>query len=258
MSDYYLFRTALFNLLRPGKLFAAAILIAVPALMGLLIRWKTDPQTYDAAQQYGVMTVFFVFGFVLTILSVIFCSNIVAQEVEQKTIVYLLTRPVPRWRILLMKYLASVLVTTVIGWLAVIASALTTFGPTHLGASSLVRDLEILPVGVVVYSAIFLLIATLLNRPLILGLIFAFGWEPFVRILPGYGQYCSIMTYLRVLAPHDVPEAMVNFLNRLSAGVDPPSRPFAWTVLTIVTLVAMAAAFVTFSTREYVPREEST
>lgn len=257
MSDYYLFRTALFNLLRPGKLVAAAILIAIPTLIGLVIRFKMDPDAYDAASQYGLLTVFFAFGFVLTMLSVIFCSGIVAQEVEQKTIVYLLTRPVPRWRILFMKYLAAVLVTTVVGWLTVIAAAMAAYGPTKIGQSSLGHDLLILPVGVAVYSAIFLLIATLLNRPLILGLIFAFGWEPLMRILPGYGQYCSIMTYLRVLAPHDVPESMIGLLSPNSVGVDPPTHMVSWIVLTSVTLLALAAAFFAFSTREYVPREDA-
>ena len=172
MSDYYLFRTALFDLLRPGKLVAAFIFIALPTLIGLVNKWKMDPETYVAASQYGLLTVFFVFGFVLTMLSVIFSTGVVAQEVEQKTIVYLLTRPVPRWRILLLKYLAAVAVTSIVGWLAVLASALTTYGPSKLGESSLGRDLLILPVGVAAYSAIFLLIATLLNRPLIFGLIF--------------------------------------------------------------------------------------
>lgn len=257
MSDYYLFRTALLNLLRPGKLVAAALLIAVPVVIGLLIRLKTAPDLYDPNTQYGGLTVFFVFSFVLTILSVIFCSNIVAEEVEQKTIVYLLTRPVPRWRILFVKYIATVLVITGIGWLTLIAAAIATFGLTKLSSSPLGRDLAIMPVGVVVYSAIFLLMGTLLNRPLILGLIYAFGWEPFVRILPGYGQYCSILTYLRILAPHDVPESMYNLMLKLSAGVDPPTRPFAWVVVIVVTLIALISALIVFSIREYVPREDA-
>lgn len=257
MSDYYLFRTALFDLLRPGKLVAAAILIALPTLIGIIIKWKGDPETYVAASQYGLLTVFFVFGFVLTMLSVIFSTGVVAQEVEQKTIVYLLTRPVPRWRILFVKYLAAVTVTTVVGWLAVLAAALATFGPSKLGESTLGHDLLILPVGVVVYSAVFLLIATLLNRPLIFGLIFAFGWETLMRVLPGYGQYCSIMTYLRILAPHDVPASMIGLLSQNAVGVDPPTRTVSWIVMISVTLVALLAAFVTFSNREYVPREDA-
>ena len=257
MSDYYLFRTALLDLLRPGKLFAAAVLVGLSTLIGFVIKWKADPDTYVAASVYGLLTVNFVFGFVLTILAVIFSTGVVAQEVEQKTIVYLLTRPVPRWRILLMKYLAAVVVTTAIGWFALAAAAAATFGPTKIGESALGRDLLILPIGVVAYSAIFLLIATLLNRPLIFGLIFAFGWETLMRVLPGYAQYLSIVTYLRILAPHDVPASMINFLAQSTVGVDPPTRPFSWIVLISVTLVALLAAFIVFSNREYVPREDA-
>jgi ABC-2 type transport system permease protein len=257
MSDYYLFRTALREHLRPGKLAAAAIMVGLSFLIGFLMRWKMDPETYLPANAYGLLTVFFVFAFVLTILSVIFCTGIIAQEVEQKTIVYLLTRPVPRWRILIIKYLVAVLVTTVIGWLAVLAAALATYGPTRLGDSAVLHDMLILPVGVLAYSSIFLLMGTLLNRPLILGLIFAFGWEWFIRALPGYGQYCSIMTYLRVLAPHEGPESMIRLLSLNTVGVDPPSRIISWIVMISVTLVALIAAVIAFSNREYVPREDA-
>ncbi len=260
MSDFYLFRSALRDLLRPGKLIAFAILIAVPLMIGGAIKWKMDPETYVAADQYGRWIVIYTFTFVLTILSVIFSAGIVAQEVEQKTIVYLLTRPLPRWRILLMKFLAVILVTSVVCSLTALSAALVTFGPTKLGASPFGRDLLIMPVGVIVYCAIFLLMGTLLNRPLILGLIFAFGWDKLINVLPGYGQYCSIMTYLRVLAPHELPPNMENFLVKLSsgAGVDPPSRPFSWAVLIALTAVALISACIAFSTREYVPREDAT
>ena len=257
MSDYYLFRTALLDLLRPGKLVAAAVLVGLSGLIGLVMRWKIDPDTYVAANQYGLLTVFFVFAFVLTILSVIFCTGIIAQEVEQKTIVYLLTRPVPRWRILLIKYGVAVIVTTAIGWLAMLAAALATYGPAKVGESVVLHDMLILPIGVVAYSSIFLLMGTLLNRPLILGLIFAFGWEWFVRALPGYGQYCSIMTYLRVLAPHDGPQSMIQLLSLNTVGVDPPTRAVSWIVLVCVTLFSLAASLLIFSNREYVPREDA-
>jgi len=257
MSDIYLFRTALRELVRPGKLIAYAILIALPFLVGMVIKWKADPDTYEAAGQYGIWIALYVFGFVLTIMSVIFSSGIVAQEVEQKTIVYLLTRPIPRWRILLMKYLAAILITTAACWLTTIAAALATFGPSHLSGSPLAHDLLIMPIGVSVYSAVFLLMGTLLNRPLILGLIFAFGWENLIIVFPGYGQYCAIMTYLRVLAPHDLPAAMTRLAAFNSSVVEPPSRIFSWVVMISLLILALLSAFVTFTTREYVPREEA-
>ena len=257
MSDYYLFRTAMLDLLRPRKLVSAAILILIPAVLALMIKWKSAADVYVPENQYGRLIVFFVFGFALIILSVIFSTGVVAQEVEQKTIVYLLTRPVARWRILFIKYLAAVIVTTVIGWLAVLATAITTFGPLKLGGTPLAHDFLILPIGVITYSAVFLLIATILNRPLIFGLIFAFGWETLMGILPGYSRYCSIMTYLRVLAPHDVPASMLGQLAQAISMPDPPSVKVAWVVMIGITSIALCAAFLIFSTREYVPREDA-
>lgn len=256
MSDLYLFKTALRDFLRPGRLLAAALLIALPLITCLFIKWNTAPEEYQTTEQYGVWLFLYVFGFVLPILSVIFSSGIIAQEVEQKTIVYLLTRPLPRWRILLMKYLAAILVTTLICWCTAITVALTTYGPAHLGESALGRDLFILPFGVIVYSAVFLLMGTLLNRPLILGLIFAFGWEWLINVFPGYGQFCSIMTYLHVLAPHDVPAAILKRLPLNTVGVAPPSSAFSWTVVVALTLLMLLAACIAFSLREYVPRDD--
>ena len=257
MSDIYLFRTALRDLIRPGKLFAFAILVALPFLVCTIVKWKTPPEEYAATTYYGIWIAMYVYGFVLTMTSVIFSSGIIAQEVEQKTIVYLLTRPLPRWRILLMKYLASILITTVVCWLTTLSIALATVGPTKLGAAPLAHDILFMPIGVSVYSALFLLMGTLLNRPLILGLIFAFGWENLIVVLPGYGQYCAIVTYLRVLSPHEMP-AWMNKWTLLSASiVEPPTRMLAWIVVLSLLIVTLAASFVVFSTREYVPREEA-
>lgn len=257
MSDIYLFRTALRDLLRPGKLFAFAVLMALPFLVCTIVKWKTPPEEYSATSHYGIWIAMYVFGFVLTMTSVIFSSGIIAQEVEQKTIVYLLTRPLPRWRILLMKYLAAILITTVVCWLTMLSIALATLGPMKLGESPLAHDILFMPIGVSVYSALFLLMGTLLNRPLILGLIFAFGWEYLIVALPGYGQYCAIVTYLRVLSPHELPPAMTKVALFIAAGVEPPSRTLAWVVLISLLIITLTSSFVIFSTREYVPREEA-
>jgi hypothetical protein len=66
---------------------------------------------------------------VLPILAVVFGTGVISQEMEQKTIVYLLTRPVPRWRILLAKFAAAWIVTSVTAILATLALAAVTHQP---------------------------------------------------------------------------------------------------------------------------------
>jgi ABC-2 type transport system permease protein len=258
MSDLYLFTNALRDLVRPRRLVTALLLIALPTLLAAV--WRATDRNFQPEAAYNTLAATMIFGFILVILSVVFGTGVIAQELEQKTIVYLLTRPVPRWRIALVKFLAAVLATLVTTGLAAILSAAVTYGPAHLGESRLGRDLLILPIGALAYTALFLLLATVLNRPLIYGLVFAFGWETLVANLTGDFRRLSVMTYLRVLAPHPTPEAETVDVSQLLAQLSPPaaiSSPLAWGVLSGVIAVALIAALLLFSTREYAPREDA-
>src|SRR5258708_19816931 len=105
MTDFYLFKSALRDLLRVRRLLVTALLIAVPAAIALLIRIKADPGSFKAAQAYDVLAPALVFGFLLVILAVVYGSGVISQEFEQNTIVYLLTLPLPPRPILLMNFL---------------------------------------------------------------------------------------------------------------------------------------------------------
>jgi ABC-2 type transport system permease protein len=258
MSDYLLFRGALRDLIRPRRLLAAAPLVVLPAVLALLWRGMARAGSYQPEVVYNTLAGGLIFGFTLVILAVLFGTGVVSQEVEQRTIVYLLTRPVPRARILLAKFLGAFTGITVTVWLSTLLLALIVFGPAELGRASVRRDLLVLAVGGLAYGSLFLLSATCLNRPLIYGLFFAFGWESWIPLLPGAFQKISIMTYLRVLAPHPTPAdtqgGLVDFLSRLSPTTIAPATA-GW-VLPVVILVALGAALFVFSEREYAPRDD--
>jgi len=244
MSDVYILRNALKDLTRPKKLVAALLLMLLPALMVLI--QKSFAPTFSPDDAYSMYAANLVFGFVLVIMAVVYGTGVIAQEIEQKTIVYLLTRPVPRWRILLNKLVAVVIGTTAVVWLSAILLALVTYGPKGLIQSRLPVDLAILPIGALAYCALFLLAAVQFNRALIIGLVFAFGWETWVPYMPGNFNKLSLMTYLRILAPHADNAAPVTI-----------SVAMAWVVLFSVIVFGLAAACFVFSTREYAPREDA-
>src|SRR5438067_10922422 len=106
------------------------------------------------------MAPLFVFGFILVILAVVFASGVVSEEVQQKTIVYLLTRPTPRWRILLAKFSAALVVLIVTVWLSDLLLGLALLGPGQIGRAPFRSDLLMIPVGAIVYGSVFLLLAT--------------------------------------------------------------------------------------------------
>ncbi len=249
MSDVYILRNTLKDLARPKKLFGAALLMLLPAILVLI--QKSLSTTFVPDDAYSLFAANLIFGFVLVIMAVFYGTGVIAQEIEQKTITYLLTRPVPRWRILLDKFVAVVIGTTAVVWMAAILLALVSYGPKGLLDSRLPIDLAVLPIGALAYGALFLFLSARFNRALVMGLIFAFGWETWVPYMPGSFRNLSLMTYLRVLAPHadsaTTPYALAN----------PISASLAWGVLFGVVVAGLAAACYVFSTSEYAPREDA-
>ncbi|HEY3413468.1 MAG TPA: ABC transporter permease [Armatimonadota bacterium] len=256
----YLIKPALKEVSRPGRALIATLLALAPAAIALAWRWSAGPTHFPRELAYNSLESGFVFSFTLVILTVMLATGVISQELEQKTIVYLLTRPVRRISILLSRFAAALLMIVATSWVSTLALALTTYGLAHLHGSPVGRDLLILPIGALAYGAVFLCLATLIARPLLWGLLFAFGWEWWVPSLPGNFRMASLMAYLRVLAPHatqDGGEATDIFA--ILSGLVPTkiTAALSWEVLLTVIVVAMAGAMVVFSTKEYVPRDDA-
>jgi ABC-2 type transport system permease protein len=87
-------------------------------------------------------------------------------------------------------------VVTVIGGLAFLA-----FSPEREGGAQLmVTFIALQYLGVLVYSALFLLIGTLMRQPIYLGLIYIFIWEGFIASVPGSIGKLTIRHQLEVVA----------------------------------------------------------
>jgi ABC-type transport system involved in multi-copper enzyme maturation permease subunit len=126
MIERFLLRSALRDLVSLRRVAVAACLVLGPSCIALLIRLGTRSD-FDGVATYGALASLLVFGFVLPILAVVFGTGAITQEMEQKTIVYLLTRPVPRWRILIAKYLAVWISISATSVLAVLVLAAVTY-----------------------------------------------------------------------------------------------------------------------------------
>ncbi len=263
MPDLLLFRLALLDLVRPKRLAASAPLVLLPAVLAVL--WKAAAaareRPFEAEIAYNTLAGGMIFGFILVILAVLFGTGVVAQEVEQRTIVFLLTRPLPRARILLARFLGAFVGITLTVWLSTLLLGAAVFGVSGLSNSIVLRDLGYLPVGALAYGGLSTLLGAALNRPMIFGLFFAFGWESWIPILPGAFQKMSIMTYLRALVPHEAEDesATGGIMERLLArlGPDPiPPETAGW-VLAATIVITLGLAMFIFSSREYAPREDA-
>ena len=116
---------------------------------------------------------------------------------------------------------------------------------------SLMKDFGMLAVGLLAYGAVFAFAGARLKRPLVMGLVFAFGWEPGVLLLPGYLKRLTVAYYLQALVTHQMPQdSAVSMLMQVFHEV--PSVLVSLVSLAIIVGVALWAAGRAVESREYV------
>jgi hypothetical protein len=118
----------------------------------------------------------------------------------------------------------------------------------------LVKDLALLAVGLAVYGALFALVGAWLKRPLLTGLVFIFGWEPIVVVVPGYMKRFTVSYYLQGLVPHAMPQdgIVTSILAILQANEVVPSAAASLIGLGVILLGGLLLATWFVERREYV------
>ncbi|MGC8834088.1 MAG: ABC transporter permease [Armatimonadota bacterium] len=260
MSDLILFQTALREYLSAKRLAVAVAVVLLPSLLAVLWKYGSNDSAFNPNLAYDALALGLIFGFILIIMSMLAGTSVVSHEMERKSIVYLLTRPVPRARILLARFLGMLVPAALITCLSAFALAAVCFGPRNLAGAPLMRDLGVLLIGAFAYGSLALLLGTLLRKAIMYAIYFAFGWENTVSNLPGSFRKISIITYLKVLAPHSSTPIGGSDLAEILQSLRPPGsitpHTAGW-VLFAVTVAAVVLAALVFTFREYSPRDDA-
>ena len=251
----FLYQTALKDFLRVKRL--VMWVLVVLALFGIARIWAGLTGVLKPQEAYNQLSAVLVYR-VLALAAAIFSTAVVSQEVEQKTIVYLLTRPIPRWKILSARSLAAATVVAGIGCLLALSVSFAVFGVSIGSNAMLGKDLMALIAGAAAYTSLFVLVSLWINRSMIVNLLFAFGWETMIPNLQGDMYYLSIYKYLETISQRpSLGEPGVLSALTAQLSVNTMNLTTAW-----VVLIAMVAAFAAlgawwFTRFEFVPREDS-
>jgi len=239
-----------------------ALIVAGPVFLAIVARivsasgiapLRVNGVQVGGSAIFGMMMWVLFLRFIIPVLGVFYGTSLVADEVEDKTITYLFTRPIPRGAVLLGKYLAYLVCTTLVVLPSVMIVYFLVVPLAEIPASfgALVGDLGILALGLAVYGALFALIGALLKRPLVIGLVFAFGWEQAALLMPGYLKRFTLAHYLQALVPHAMPSDSVASLLQ-SVFRDAPSAATSLFWLGFALVVSLALAMRAIERREYV------
>ncbi|MEV4559861.1 ABC transporter permease subunit [Kitasatospora sp. NPDC049285] len=207
------------------------VLLAVPVLLLViaLVAGNSDQDPLDLAHSVlGTLAL----GTLVPILGLITGTGVIATEIDDGSIVYLLSKPLPRWQIITTKLAVAIGAT----WLLAAV-------PTYLAGLIVYGSADNVALGYAVatlasgaaYSALFLLLGVVTRHAVIAGLAYALIWESLVGNYVKGAKTLSVQQWGLSLAHTVAGEGMVTAPVALSVAVP---------LLILVSLAATALAAV--------------
>jgi ABC-type Na+ efflux pump permease subunit len=286
-----------------------SIVAVLPILLTLLFRFSKHGAA-DAVDFFPYMILIVYLTFLSILLALFYGTAIISDEVDNKTLTYLLTRPIRKETIILGKFAAYlmgvflILFTSSLLTFAVIMTDNNSRMPTVLtrqamrdkwmppgGSSGLTSkeqrqvpqelrfweyqeteahrirnelaqkvarrevpmtfslrwnflgaSLVIIILALISYGALFTFLGTCLKHAVLIGLLFAFGWEKIVLIVPGFVKNFSVIHYLLSSFPKGyIPRQFSMVLFRGT------TMQFSNTTFSIILLLIISAVFLGLS-----------
>jgi len=240
-----------------------ALVVGSPVLVALVARivqsagiapLRVNGVQVDAVSMFGAIIWILFLWFIVPVLGVFYGTSLIADEVDDKTITYLFTRPVRRGAVVVGKYMAYLLCTSlvVLPSVMIVYFLMVPFRQIPASFIALVIDLGVLGLGLAAYGALFALVGAAIRRPLVVGLVFVFGWELVTLVMPGYLKRFTLAYYLQTLVPHAMPTGDTVSLLQGAVFREPPSVAVSIGVLVLAIVASLALAARVVEQREYV------
>jgi ABC-2 type transport system permease protein len=222
---------------RGRRLIVVALLLAVPALLALAYRGS---ETHADGARFAVQLIDqFMVPLLIPLTALLLASSALGSEVEDRTLLYLTLRPVPRLSIALGKLLAVSLLTVLLVEVSIALMcliALAGLGGDGVLAAGAVAGL----LGSLGYCSLFLPLGLLApRRGLIIGLGYILVWEATAAGISAVFATLSVRRY--VLGAADATLDSARLASIRSAGVDGVAS-----IVVLLVVVAAGAAFTTW------------
>lgn len=188
-----IFLLSIRQLISRWRLIILLFLAVLPIVLGTVMASLADDEPGYIKDYIDVIIDGLITSVLLPIIAMVLATMSFRHEIEDRTLIYLITKPIPRWKISLPKLAAVILV----GGLIIIVSAIisTIIGPES-GARALIAVGVGLFIGLLTYSVIFIWAGLVSSHALGFALIYVFLWEALVTSFLEGTRYLSIRGYV--------------------------------------------------------------
>ncbi|HLS44582.1 MAG TPA: ABC transporter permease subunit [Ornithinicoccus sp.] len=202
------------------------VLVALPLLL-ILLSVLVQALTAEASSAFEAIIVVFGLGLVLPLVALLVTTGVLGPEIDDGSIVYLLSKPISRHVIALSKLAVAVGVTIVLGAGSLLVSGLVLASDTR----------QALAVGVgaavagAAYCAAFVMLSAINRHGMVTGLIYALVFEGLLASWLSGLRYLSVSAFGRRIAE--------GLDDSLSLVADNLPLAYAW-LASLVVIVAGA------------------
>ena len=240
----------------------AALLVMFPP--GMFLFLALGPGLSDPLAVLFVTTFFVSLVCVLSVL--LWATPNVAAELEGKSWAYVTSRPYGRWSLLFGKYLAAVVLSFAVCWLALTACAVlsgvlqatTQIAPTGRNFRAWWSLSIVMFLGCLAYGAVFSLIGTLFQRR---AMVIAAGYflisELLLAWIPALVNKFTIRYHLQFIGLHLLGWFLPIPQDEFLTVYEMYSLPTHLAAIFLATALGLAAAAIVIGRREYVTADET-
>lgn len=180
------------------------LLLPLPALL-LVLAVTSRSLGVDPSQWGPPVLVGLGLAVVLPVVALIVGTGVLGAEIDDGTVVHILTKPLPRWQIVLPKLAVAAGVTAatvaVPLYVAGVLAHSVRLGLALAAASAL---------GALAYSALFLALSLVTRRPVLLGLAYVLIWEGLLGRFVDGTKVLSIQQWVIALADRMAPTDLLS------------------------------------------------
>lgn len=175
----------------PRKIAVALILASIPIVLSII-----DVVFSEAPDPDGFIEIIlerFIAAVILPLLAITVATSTLGNELEDKTLGFIMTKPIARWKIAVPKYASAVVFTIppiVISSVVVVALSVST-EPT-----ALITVAVAVVLGVITYTSVFMWLGLLTSRALAFALLYVFIWEGLLTEFLGGIRFVSVRGYV--------------------------------------------------------------
>ena len=186
-----IFQLSLRQSLAPWRAVALLALAALPAAIVILVRMTTDADSENYDNLIGAAVFGLGIPFVAPVVALTLAVPAFANEVEDRTLYFLMLKPTPRVTILAAKLLATLAVAMPLTVASGAAAALI----AGWSATWVLAIAGAIAFATVAYSTLFVWSGLLTQRALVLGFVYVLVWETTLSGLIEGVRYFSVRSY---------------------------------------------------------------